>query len=288
MMRIAGVFVLLWSCGCAAPPAPAPAPVSEEVRRILEWEKSLRVGFVWPPGKSNLEDGRLVVTADPRPQFEGNVLYEGRFFVDLDGYLMFVADERARSEDLNFGILKWYRALRSGTFSVQYRYAFFRSYSGGPNYSDLLNDVQFLHTGVRTVTVKKAERELDDLLPVREWEKTLRVELPRIEGRKYPDDAFLEVSSGDMPELGKDVHFDGHCFVDVDGYLDLMGSISGHSNYSNYGVMKWYRRIRSGTVAIQYRYTFFRSFSGGKIWQDWTRDMEILHSGLRTIVVKKD
>ena len=128
-----------------------------------------------------------------------------------------------------------------------------------------------------------------ELSQIKTWEKSLRMKLDWVGPREHTlENACLEVSADPLPRLGTDVHFHGQTFVEVDGYLVFMGDISdNHSNVQNCGVMDWYRRIRSGTIQIHYRHTFYRSFSDGPNWQDKLKDMQVLHSGVRTITLKK-
>lgn len=132
-------------------------------------------------------------------------------------------------------------------------------------------------------------RAMDALERITVWEQSLRVELAWLGiTERTLENAVLQVSADDLPDLGKGGHFYGQTLVEVDGFLKFMGEISdSHSNVQNAGVMDWYRGIRKGTVRIHYRYTFFRSYSVGPNWTDRFTDWEVLHSGVRTITVTK-
>jgi hypothetical protein len=128
-----------------------------------------------------------------------------------------------------------------------------------------------------------------ELAAIRRWEDSLRMELAWLgPGERTLENAVLEVRADDLPRLGKDVHFHGQTFVEVDGYLVFRGDISdSHSNLQNAGVMDGYRSLRSGTYQIHYRYAFYRSYSDGPNWQDRFHDWEVLHAGVRTITLRK-
>jgi len=105
---------------------------------------------------------------------------------------------------------------------------------------------------------------------------------------KTPENAVLEIWADDLPRLGEGSHFVGQTYVEVDGYLVFMADISdSHSNIQNAGVMQWYKSMRSGTFQIHYRYTFYRSFSLGPNYQDRFLDWVVLHSGVKTLTLKK-
>lgn len=129
----------------------------------------------------------------------------------------------------------------------------------------------------------------DEVRQILEWEQSLVVALkwPQ-KDRKQLEDAVFEVHADDLPRLGKDVHFHGQTYVDVNGYLIFMGDISdSHSNTENSGVMWVYKSMRSGTFRIHYRYTFYRSYSIGPNYQDRFLDWDVLFSGVKTITLEK-
>ena len=128
-----------------------------------------------------------------------------------------------------------------------------------------------------------------ELQKIRDWEKSLVVELAwPILAKQDLGDAVLEVHADDLPRLGKDVHFHGQTFVDLNGYEIFLGDISdSHSNVQNAGVMRWYQSMRSGTFKIHYRYTFYRSYSTGPNYQDRFQDWDVLYSGVKSITLEK-
>jgi hypothetical protein len=143
---------LLMLLGCAAAPE-----VSGELRRIQEWEKSLKVELAWPiPERRRLEDAVLEVSAADLPRLGNGVHFTGQTYIDIDGYLMFMGDiSDSHSNVQNAGVMRWYESMRSGTFRIHYRYTFYRSLSTGPNYQDRFKDWVVLHSGVKTLTLKK-------------------------------------------------------------------------------------------------------------------------------------
>jgi hypothetical protein len=129
----------------------------------------------------------------------------------------------------------------------------------------------------------------DDVHRIQDWEKSLTVKLDwPVKDRQRLEDAVLEVHADDLPKLGKDVHFHGQTYVDVNGYLIFMADIGdSHSNIQNAGVMRVYESMRSGIFKIRYRYTFYRSYSKGPSYQDRFLDWDVLYSGEKTITLKK-
>src|SRR4051812_48522497 len=121
-MRLGVVFLLL--AGCASG-----GPVSGDLRQIQEWEKSLVVGLKWPrKDRARLEDAVLEVHADDLPRLGGDMHFHGQTYVDVNGYLIFMGDISDSHSNLeNSAVMRVYQSMRSGAFSIHYRYTFYRS-----------------------------------------------------------------------------------------------------------------------------------------------------------------
>jgi hypothetical protein len=152
MRRSPGTLaVVLLLSGCAS------APVTEEVRKIREWERSLTVELAWPfPGKKALEDAVLEVHADDLPRLGDGAHFLGQTYVEVDGLQILLADiEDSHSNIQNAGVMRWYQSMRSGVFRIHYRYTFYRSHSSGPNYQDRFRDWAVIYSGVKSLTLEK-------------------------------------------------------------------------------------------------------------------------------------
>ncbi|HUR38284.1 MAG TPA: hypothetical protein VM222_02270 [Planctomycetota bacterium] len=55
----------------------------------------------------------------------------------------------------NAGVMKVYESMRSGIFTIRYRYTFYRSDSTGPRYQDRFVDWDVLYSAEKTITLKK-------------------------------------------------------------------------------------------------------------------------------------
>ena len=150
MMKRAMFLLLLVGCASGA-------PLSDEMRQITEWEKSLVTFLKWPQkDRTRLEDAVFEVHADDLPRLGENVHFHGQTYVDVNGYLIFMGDiSDSHSNTENSGVMRVYQSMRSGTFKIHYRYTFYRSYSIGPNYQDRFHDWDVLYSGVKTITLQK-------------------------------------------------------------------------------------------------------------------------------------
>ena len=148
---IASLSLLLLT-GCAVAP-----PLSDDVRRIREWEKSLVVTLDRPvKDRQRLEDAVLEIRADDLPKLGQDVHFHGQTYADVNGYLIFMGDiGDSHSNISNSGVMRVYQSMRSGTFTIRYRYTFYRSYSIGPNYQDRFLDWDVIHSGEKTITLEK-------------------------------------------------------------------------------------------------------------------------------------
>jgi len=143
---------LLLLAGCAVAP-----PLSDDVRRIREWEKSLVVELDWPlKDRRRLEDAVLEVHADDLPKLGKDVHFHGQTTVDVNGYQIFMGDiDDSHSNIQNAGVMRVYQGMRSGVFTIRYRYTFYRSFSTGPNDQDRFLDWDVIHFGEKTITLQK-------------------------------------------------------------------------------------------------------------------------------------
>lgn len=131
-------------------------------------------------------------------------------------------------------------------------------------------------------------RPSDEVVKIRQWERTLRMELVPGPVLGKPWKGHVEISAADLPKLEGTVHFHGQLYANIDGYLRYLGDVfDNHSNLWSGAPVEWYDRMKTGTLTLEYRYTFFRSFVERLNYPDYYEGMQVLYTGVRTVTLEK-